>query len=344
MNINDLIGKLSLDAVIITSKEFRRYFSGFTGSDGVLLVTPGKQHLFVDGRYTFQAREQAGKAEVTECNPYTFSFLTDFSLQRIGFEDRSISYAEFKRLSAAAPNAEFVGVSAALNELRMVKTPEELALMQQAADIADRAFSHILSFLKPGISEAEVALELEFFMRKEGAEGLSFDTIVAAGERSALPHASPTDRKIEKGDLVLMDYGCVYQGYCSDMTRTVAMGAASSEQKAIYQTVLEAQLACLDALRPGVSCAQADGIARRIIEEAGFPFLHSTGHGVGLEIHEEPRLSPKSAQQLAPGMVTTVEPGIYQEGLCGIRIEDMVYITRDGYCNFTHSPKDLLVL
>ena len=237
-------------------------------------------------------------------------------------------------------------VDRAITSLRMIKSADEIALMKSAQEIAERAFTHILDFIKPGVTEREVSLELDYFMLRSGAEALSFETIAVSGVNSSMPHGVPSDKKIENGDFVTMDYGAVCGGYHSDMTRTVAVGNVSAEQKKVYDTVLKAQLAALEAMRPGVRCADADRAARDVIEAAGYGefFGHGTGHGVGIEIHEEPRVSPTAVDILETGNVVTDEPGIYLPGQFGVRIEDMVLITENGFENLTKAPKELIVL
>ena len=233
------------------------------------------------------------------------------------------------------------------SELRECKTEEEIGKIEQAQAIAEAAFAHILEYIHEGVTEREVALELEFYMRRAGATRAAFDIIVAAGASGSVPHAIPSDEPIRRGDLVTMDFGAVVDGYHSDMTRTVAVGEVSERQKLVYDTVLRAQKASLAVLKAGVSCVEGDAAARRVIEEAGFGqhFGHGTGHGVGLEIHEEPRLSPRAGEKLLRvGQVVTVEPGIYLPGECGVRIEDMALITKEGCRNLTHAPKELICL
>jgi len=340
--INNILNEKNLDAIIITSRENRQYLSGFTGSDGLLVLTSDKKYLLVDGRYTIQAKQQTKGFEVVEFKASPYKYIEEFGFKKIGFEDGNILYSQYQKL----PNCDKIGVSADINNLRMVKNKIEFDKMQKAASIADKAFSHILNFIKCGVTERELANEIDHFMKCSGAEKTSFDTIVASGERTALPHAGPSDNAVKNGDFVLMDFGCVYEGYCSDMTRTVAVGEVSDEKRKIYETVLDAQQNALNKIKAGELCRDIDKIARDIITEKGFGsnFGHGLGHGVGLEIHEEPRLSPKSEQRLSDGMVVTVEPGIYVEGLCGVRIEDMVYVNGDGYINFTASSKELIVL
>lgn len=344
--INDILKRKNLEAIVITSSQNLYYFSGFTGGEGLLVFTPEKKYIIVDGRYTIQAKEQTRDFEVIEYKTLPYKIIADMRFDKIGFEDRTISYNSFKMMSRAMPAVTTIGVSDELNEYRKVKSEEECKIIRRAEQIGDMAFEHILPFIKPGITEREIALELEYFMKKQGASGLSFDTIVAVGERSALPHANLTDKKVEEGKVVLMDYGCVYDGYCSDMTRTVAVGYADDKTKNIYDIVLKAQLASIDVIKAGVYNREVDKVARDIITDAGYGenFNHSLGHGVGLEIHEQPNLSPRSEDILKIGNVVSVEPGIYVEGFCGIRIEDIVMVTDNGCENFTRSPKDLIIL
>ncbi len=230
--------------------------------------------------------------------------------------------------------------------IRMKKDENEVKIIQDAANIADAAFAHIIHFIRPGLTELDVSNELEFFMRKQGATSSSFDMIVASGQRSALPHGVASEKIIEKGELVTLDFGAYYKGYCSDITRTVAVGKVSEELRAIYQTVLEAQLRGMSGIKPGLTGKQADALTRDYITEMGYGdyFGHSTGHGLGMEVHEGPALSMKSNTVLEPGMVVTVEPGIYIAGVGGTRIEDDTLITEDGNRSFTHSPKELLII
>ena len=344
--INDILARKNLEAIIVTSPENLYYFSGFTGGEGLLVFTPEKKYIIVDGRYTIQAKEQTKDLEVIQYSVLPYKIIADMGFDKIGFEDKTISYNSFKMMSSAMPGVTTIGVSDELNEYRKVKNEEECKIIRRAEQIGDMAFEHILPFIKPGITEREIALELEYFMKKQGASALSFDTIVAVGERSALPHANLTDKKVEDGKVVLMDYGCVYNGYCSDMTRTVAVGYADDKTKNIYDTVLKAQLSAIDKIKAGVANKDVDKAARDIIADAGYgeTFTHSLGHGVGLEVHEQPNLSPRSDEFLKKGNIVTVEPGIYVEGFCGVRIEDLVLVTEDGCENFTHSSKDFIIL
>ena len=344
--IYDILKSKNLDAVIITSPQNLYYFSGFTGGEGLLVFTPENKYIIVDGRYTIQAKEQTDGFEVIEYKTLPYKIVADMNFDKIGFEDKTISYNSFKMMTGAMPAVTSLGVSDELSEYRKVKSDEECKNIRRAEKIGDMAFEYILHFIKPGITEREIALELEFFMKKQGASALSFETIVAVGERSALPHANLTDTAVENGKVVLMDFGCVYNGFCSDMTRTVAVGYADDRTKNIYDTVLKAQINALKKIKAGALNKDVDAAARDVINDAGYgdTFTHSLGHGVGLEIHELPNLSPRSEDVLKVGNIVTVEPGIYIEGFCGVRIEDLVKVTDDGYENFTHSPKDFIIL
>jgi Xaa-Pro aminopeptidase len=263
----------------------------------------------------------------------------------VGFEDRSLVCSTFTQYHKEL-GVNLLPLEDTLLKPRQIKTEQELSLLRKAEEIGDLAFSHILKVLKPGITELEVAAELEYVMKKNGASGLSFDTIVASGLHSSMPHAVPTDKKLEKGDFVTMDFGCIYHGYCSDMTRTVVIGRASEEQRRIYETVLHAQLKAMEGLRPGMKCVEVDRIARDFISEAGYGtyFGHGLGHSVGLYIHESPALNTRDETVLQPGMIETIEPGIYIPGFGGVRIEDMGVVTEQGYRSFARSPKMLIEL
>lgn len=344
--ISEILQEKKLDMVVITSPENLFYYSGFSGGEGILTITPERKVLIVDGRYTVQAKQQAQGFEVVEFKNSPYSVIADMRPDKIGFEDKKISYNSFKEISRAMPAVTSIGVSDLLCEARMIKNAEEVKNIKEAEKIGDMAFEHILPFIKPGITEREIALELEFFMRKNGASSLSFGTIVAVGSRSALPHAEPTNAAVYDGCFVLMDFGCVYNGYCGDMTRTVAVGHADDKMKNIYDVVLRAQKKAISEVRAGKSCREIDAAARNIIDSAGFKghFNHSLGHGVGLEIHELPNLSPRSDKILKAGNVVTAEPGIYIEDFGGVRIEDLLLVKDCGCENLTKSPKDLIIL
>lgn len=341
----------SIDAVIISDKLNIRYLSNFTGSSGYLYVSKRKKILLTDFRYLEQASNQCSEFEIIDFfKKGLIETLNDIieedNAHSIGFEDSKITYKEFVNFEDGLKNVEFVELNDLVEEIRMVKDKEELENIKVAAEIGDKAFKHILDFIKPNMTEWEVALEIEYFMRKNGAVKLSFDTIVASGIRSSLPHAEPTNKKIVKGDLVTFDFGCIYNGYCSDMTRTIIMGKANDKQKEIYNTVLTASDRALESIRAGLKGCEVDKIARDVIDDAGYKeyFGHGLGHSLGLFIHESPRLSPKDNTVLKENMVMTVEPGIYIPNVGGVRIEDLVCITKEGHINFVTSPKELFEL
>ncbi|MDO4344575.1 MAG: aminopeptidase P family protein [Eubacteriales bacterium] len=347
-----LMKEKGLDAIVVSDGANMRYLSGFRGATGYLYISEKRRVLMTDARYTTAAREEAPDFEVQDPgNARNYGELLNGLMEEdqaknVGFEEKYMLYGTYQKLSKACNGRLNTELGDSLDRLRSIKTEQEIAYMEKAEAIGDQAFSHILTVLKPGMTELEVAAELEYFMKMHGAEKLSFETIVASGPNSALPHAMPSTRKIEKGDFVTMDFGCVYNGYCSDMTRTVVMGKASDKQKEIYGIVLEAQQEGLDCATADLRGCDVDRYAREVIARAGYwkYFGHGLGHSVGLYIHEDPRLSPTCEETLRPYMVETVEPGIYLPGFGGVRIEDMVMIT-EGYCvNLTHSPKELIEL
>ena len=345
------IAKSDFDAAIISSQLNQRYLSGFDYTDGYLLISADKAYLLADFRYIEAARASVRNFEVIRPE----SSMSDTIAQLIGeekyvniaIEETDLSCKDFEFFKGKLPECNlFQGASEMLLAQRTVKLPYELELIAKAQEITDKAFAHILDFISPDLTENDVALELEFFMRKQGAEATAFETIAVSGSASSLPHGVPSDVKLRRGFLT-MDFGAKYKGYCSDMTRTVVIGKADEEMKKIYNTVLSAQLAALEKMQAGMLCRDADEIARAVIREAGYgaAFGHSLGHGVGAYIHESPSVSPKSPEdsRLCPGNVVTVEPGIYLEGKYGCRIEDMVTIKEDGSVhNFTKSPKNLI--
>lgn len=339
-----------LEAVLLTNSYNRRYMTGFTGSAGFVLVTADRQYLITDFRYITQASQQAAGYEIVEQGPKPIGtvreLLEKLKLTRLGFEQDDVTFGAYRSFAEEMGSIELVPTSSLVERLRMFKEPAEIAIMQEAADLADRTFSHILSYLKPGVTEREISLEMEVFMRSNGATSSSFETIVASGERSALPHGIASDRKLGNNEFVKLDFGALYKGYCSDITRTVVLGQPTEKHKEIYAIVLEAQLNVLDKLKPGMTGREGDALARDIIKKAGYGdvFGHGTGHSLGLEIHENPRLSPLCDTVLEPGMTMTVEPGIYLPGFGGVRIEDDVVITENGVQILTHSTKQLFMI
>ncbi len=339
-----------LDGLILSDGYNMRYLSGFTGATGYLYISPKRRVLLTDSRYTVQAREESQGFEVLEVNGKYIDalnkILEEDGARTVGFEDLCMSCHEYLQMKEKGRMKELVPLNDSVNLLRMVKTEEELRKIEQAEAIGDKAFTYILDHIKPGIAEMDVANELEYCMRKLGAQAVSFDTIVASGVNSAKPHAVPSSKKIESGEFVTMDFGCIFEGYCSDMTRTIVVGKANKEQKKIYTTVLEAQLRALEAIHAQVAACEVDKVARDLIALAGYGhcFGHGLGHSVGLYIHEEPRLSPAYTKIIPENVTMTVEPGIYVEGFGGVRIEDLVVVTKDGHRNLTHSMKQLIEL
>jgi Xaa-Pro aminopeptidase len=347
-SLYNLMTANSLDGIIVTKPENRHYFSGFTGSSGMLVLGGQSPALLTDFRYIEQAKQQAPLYQVIRHGASMLVTLADVSqkaaLRRIGFESDYITWDFYRQLTEQLTAVELVPVK--LDALRMVKDRTELGLLGKAVKIADYAFNQTIKIIKPGITELEIALELEYQMRKLGAERPAFDTIVASGVRSALPHGRASTKAVEAGDFVTMDFGAVYEGYHSDMTRTVVAGKASPKQREIYNIVLSAQLAGVQAVKAGRAGKEVDGIAREVISAAGYGefFGHGLGHGVGLFIHEEPRLSPSGEVILETGMVVSVEPGIYIPDWGGVRIEDLVAVSAAGCTILTASSKDLIEL
>lgn len=335
------------DSILITSPHNMRYFSGFSGGEGAVWISKNQRVVLTDSRYIEQAQAEAQSFEVKETNAWldeVCEISQGEKTQRLLFEDEYISAAVYFKMAEKLRGLELCHGSADLNKIRMVKTEKELGIMAEAELICCRTFERILDFIKPGISEKQLAAELEYYMKQEGGEGASFETIAISGARCSLPHGVPTDKKIETGDFVTMDFGCILNGYCSDMTRTVVVGKASEKQRKIYNLVKAAQQAGLDAICAGALGKDADRAARMVIENGGYGefFRHSLGHGVGLMIHELPNLSPKSELALEENMVVTCEPGIYIPDFGGVRIEDMVCVKNGGNVNFTHAQKELI--
>lgn len=354
IRIQALLEKLNqqnIDGIIVHDAMNRRYLSGFTGSSGYLYISKNKNVIVTDFRYIEQASKQCRDFEVIDQGPLgVFSTLlkviSEEGSHQIGFEANNVSYADYLDLKLALTNVSLIDTRDFVETIRMIKDENELSNIKEAANIADLAFEHILSLLTIGITETDIALEIEYYMKKHGAQGLSFDTIVASGANSSLCHATPTHKKVQVGDFITMDFGCIYEGYCSDMTRTVVMGKASEAQKKVYNTVLRAQEEALAIIKAGLSGKEVDAVARDIISAEGYGdyFGHGLGHSLGLEVHESPRLSPKGLQLLENNMMVTVEPGIYIPDFGGVRIEDLICVKLDGYENFTKSEKALLEL
>lgn len=349
--VQDILKKLELDAVLISNGNNMFYISGFSGETGYLYISQEKHAVLTDSRYTIQAELEAeGYEIITIGNGGYEEAINDIikleQIHRLGFESEDLLYAKYENLKESISGVELVPINNEITRLRRIKTPKELEYIRRAEEIGDETFTQILDYIKPGMTELEVAARIEYLLKMNGGQRTSFPAIVASGINSSMPHAVPTMKKLEAGDFLTMDFGCVYMGYCSDMTRTIVIGKASDKQKEIYHTVLEAQMAALEIIRAGLKGKEVDKAARDIIYKAGYEgcFGHGLGHSVGLFIHENPRLSPLEEEVLEAGMTETVEPGIYVKGFGGVRIEDLVAVTEDGCINFTRSEKKLIEL
>lgn len=344
----------SVDALLITTQPDLRYLTGFTGSAGALALRRGGVCLFTDGRYAEQAKAEAQgipvRIESRSALLAAAAWLYSRDAQRCGFDATKTTIAELETMRRSLPAARrrsfFVPLPGPIASLREVKEPEEIATLRKAAGIGDRLFTFVLGHLEPLRREHEIADLLAAEARRLGAEGMSFETIVAGGERSALPHGRASESKLPRRGFVTLDFGVVFDGYCSDMTRTVHLGKPDPERRRVYDSVLEAQVAALARAQPGILSGEVDAAARNVLEQSRLAawFTHSTGHGVGLEIHEGPRLAKGATQVLHEGMVVTVEPGVYLTGRFGVRIEDMLLVNGEGGELLTHSPKALIEL
>ncbi len=340
------------EAFIVYYGPNRFYLTGFNSSAGVVLVTPKSASFIVDFRYFEKAKKVVKScnvilsdkiwrqiAEILKCN----------KIKTLYVENRTISLSEFfalKKNLGGFKISEDTALDDYIYLLRSVKSEGELALMRRAQALTDEAFEYILDYIRPGKTEKAIALEMEFYMRRHGSEGVAFDSIVVSGENSSLPHGTPTDREVRQGDFITMDFGAVVGGYCADMTRTVAVGGISEKQGLVYNTVLNAQLEAMKHIKSGAVYKDVDAVARSLIDNNGFEgcFGHSLGHSLGIEVHEAPGFNLRDNTLLERGMVLSVEPGIYLENEFGVRIEDVICVTNDGFENLTKSPKELIIL
>jgi len=344
----DQLVKNGMDGALVYNNANRNYLTGFTGEESYIIVTKNNAVFITDSRYTVQAKSEVKEFEVRQYNINIGDFIKDMicsmNIKRLGFEENYMTFEMYKELCSDIEDVEFVGLDGMIEKLRQVKDTEEIKNIEGAALIADEGFSHILNFIRHGVSENSINLELEFFMRSKGASSLSFPSIVASGKRSALPHGKATNKIVELGDFLTLDFGCVYNGYCSDMTRTVVLGRATDRQKDIYSTVLKANEEALEHIKPGISGEELDRIARKVIEDRGFGdnFGHGLGHGVGMEVHELPFISKKGKEPIEDGMIITDEPGIYIPDFGGVRIEDLVLVTQKGCRVISKAHKHLI--
>ena len=345
--VRKIVEQSGLDGLLFTSLENIRYLCGFTGSDGAFVLGRKESFFLTDSRYWTQSEEEVKGAKIVHYRKKTDGILSLFSelgLKRIGFESNWLPFSLYHFLREKLPReVELVPLDHEIRNLRASKDDEEIAILRKAIDIASKAFEHILNMAKEGVIERDLAFEMEFFMKREGAEDLGFDIIIASGGRSALPHGKAAEKRIEKGDLVLIDFGSRFLGYHSDQTRTVVCGPPSPEQKKIYQIVKDAQERAIEKVRPGIPIREVDGAARDYIRECGYDeyFGHGTGHGIGLAVHEDPAVNRENNDLVQEGMVITVEPGIYLPNRGGVRIEDMVRATSTGREVLTYLPKEL---
>lgn len=341
-------------AFIITSKNNRLYFSGLNSSEGMLIITNNEAYLLVDFRYFEMASKMSKHLKVILTTDFFDSLkeiLTHHEIDNVLIENEFTNLVKYEKIRSffKGLNINLIEenvLNPAIDDLRLIKTNLEIQKIKTAQEVAELAFNEVIREIKIGMTEVEFAAKLDYIMKKNGAMSSAFDTIVLSGRKTSLPHGMPSDKKIEPGDLVLIDMGANFEGYCSDMTRTFAMKKVTAEQEKVYDIVLKAQKEALKAIKCGMKACEVDKVARDVIENTDYKgkFGHALGHGVGLDIHEKPTLSSKSEQILRESMVVTVEPGIYIEGKFGVRIEDMVLIKKDGYQNFTQVPKDLLII
>lgn len=348
--VREILSNRKLEGFIVTNRLNVRWLVGFTGSNGAVLLTEDQLYLFTDSRYEIQSAEQAPDARITISNDavslQAARKASQLGLKTVGFEADDLTVSAHKAMKAELPGTSLRATQSIVSRLRYVKSPEEIDKIRRAVQITDAAYNTLLGSIKPGVSEKDLAAELAYTLKKNGAESESFPSIVASGERSALPHAVPTDATLVVGTQVLMDFGGQYEGYAGDMTRTVFLGKATDKFRDIYNIVLDAQLAAISGVAPGKSGKEIDAIARDYIASHGYEdaFQHSLGHSIGLDVHDGAALSPRSELILEPGMVVTVEPGIYLEGWGGVRIEDDILVNETGYENLTGSTKSLLEL
>jgi Xaa-Pro aminopeptidase len=340
-----------VDGLLLTSRYSRHYGAEFDIAEGVAIVTKQGCRYFTDSRYIESAQRGIQGFEVLEINrenPYAKRIndaIADFGVTVLGYEEDYLTVAEFMSFEKKL-NAKLVPMNDAISGFRQIKEEYELERMRKAQQITDAAFTEVLGRIKAGMTEKELAAELIYCLLKNGGEGLSFEPIVVSGPNTSLPHGVPGERRLQDGDFITMDFGVLYQGYCSDMTRTVALGHATDEMRKVYDTVLKAQLAGIAATKAGVKGKDVDAAARQVIEDAGYGpyFGHSYGHSLGMEVHEMPSCSPSGEAVMEENMVSSAEPGIYLPGKFGVRIEDVVVFRADGCENLTHSPKNLIII
>jgi len=349
-NAFSLLKKNRIDCLLVTEINHVRYLTGYSGSNGMVLLMPPKAYFVTDFRYKVQAQKEVKNCAIIIAEQALTSELPKIpglhKKVKIGVEAEFVTLALQERLNDLLPHATFKSTEKLIESLSITKDIDEIKKIKKAVKISEKAYNETLSLIKPGIKEKDIALELEYKMRKLGAEASAFDTIVASGQRSSMPHGVASDKKVKKGDLVTIDFGCFFQGYASDITRTFVLGKANEKQKKIYDIVLRAQVAACRAVKPGLACSRLDGVARDIIMKAGYGdyFGHGLGHGIGLVVHDWPRMNASSPETLETNMVVTIEPGIYIPNWGGVRIEDDVVVTATGGQILSKLPKELMEL
>jgi Xaa-Pro aminopeptidase len=349
--LRDAMARKGIPALLVADPVSVAWLTGFTGSFARVLVTENDARFITDSRYTLQAKEQvpglplASFASPTNGDVFVGQQACEMGIKRLAFESASTTYAAYENMGTKMSEVELIPAPDLFGELRMVKTPEEIGKIRKACAIADACFGHLTRLIQPGLTEYDLQIELEFYLRRAGA-GIAFEPIVVSGERSARPHGKASDKPLEVGDFVTMDFGANVEGYNSDLTRTIVVGEATERHREVYGQVLLAEMAAIEAMKPGVRAADVDALARRILDEKGLAqyFGHGLGHGLGRIVHDTGRMGATSEDVMAPGQVWTVEPGVYIPGFGGVRIEDDVVITETGVEVLTSAPKELLVL
>lgn len=346
--LREKMAEEKLDALIIQSLPNIYYFSGFTSEDATLLITMKNSYLLTDFRYVEEAAQEAQHYEIIRVDNDLWEKVKKLlsSLKAVGIEEDVVSWAQYRQMQETLAGCNMQDASRICREMRQVKDQAEVEIIRKAVSIADEAFADILGKIRPGVREKELALELEFFLRRKGASGKSFEFIVASGKRSSLPHGTASAKKVNSEEQITLDFGARYEWYCSDITRTVCLGQPEEKVREIYDIVLEAQQAALDMIKPGLSGKEVDAASRGVISKYGYGdyFGHGLGHSVGLEIHESPRFNTRESTVLKPGMIMTVEPGIYIPDWGGVRIEDMVLVTENGVEVLTQAPKHFIII
>lgn len=348
--IRKVMQKKNMEAFIVNNNSNCFYLSGFTGSSCMLLFTPDNNYFITDFRYRDQAKSEIEGYKIIEINnkklEKIYELLKKENIKKLSFEACEVTFAEYEKYKDKFNTIELIPVKNVIQDLRIIKEENEIEKIKEAVKIADKAFLHIINYIKPGVRERDLALELEFFMKKKGGKKNPFPFIVASGVRSALPHGVAGNKKINKGELLTIDFGTVYENYCSDMTRTIVVGKPTKKQKKIYNLVLKAHMEVINRIRAGMSCKEADALARNIIDNAGYKenFKHGLGHGLGIEVHEQPKVSYKQENILKENMVITDEPGIYISQWGGVRIEDDIVVKKEGCQVLNNTSKELIVI